>query len=224
MSEKEDQFRDIAVWNEDSLGIIVLKSTEDGEVRRSVFSELILALGMASSDENIGAIVLAGLNRNFVSRIEMCSDLTCLLHTTDSLSALLSMVYSSSKPIYTILTGDAVDIGYEVALLGDCVISAEDLRVGVSKNYLFRLGGSVSSLRFSDIALSEPVAGKNVDKIFPRKDLLGDAKKFILDDYWASRPLLRRRKLSDSRIAILEEHRALIEDYSRSKKATAISR
>ena len=50
MSEKEDQFRDIAVWNEDSLGIIVIKSTEDGEVRRSVFSELILALGMASSD------------------------------------------------------------------------------------------------------------------------------------------------------------------------------
>ncbi|MCL5438102.1 MAG: hypothetical protein M1148_02770 [Candidatus Thermoplasmatota archaeon] len=217
MSENQ-QFQDIAVWKEDALGIIVIKSSDTGEVRRSVFPELVLALGMASADADLKAIVITGLNRNFVSKIEICGTLKCLLKTLDDLSALASMVYSAPKPVYTILTGNAVNMGYEIALLGDVVISGPDLKAGITEDYIFRLGGSLTSQRFSNISLSEPAESVNVDKIFQRKDLLGEAKSFILGDYMASRPLLRRRRLSDTRTALMEEHRLVIDTFSSIRK------
>ncbi|MCL4329237.1 MAG: hypothetical protein M1151_07130 [Candidatus Thermoplasmatota archaeon] len=214
MSEKYN-FSDLAVWNEDSIGLVVIRSSEIGEVRRTVFSELIMALGIASTDDSVNAVALAGLNANFVNKIDFCSDLKCVMDDQEMFSGLVSMVYSFPKPLYAILTGDALDIGYEIAAISDCIIAADDVRAGITQAYSFRLCGSLSTQKFRDIRFANAKPGSNVDIVFTRGNLLGDAKKYILSDVWASRPLMRRRRLGEARSAILEEHRLIVEKISR---------
>jgi enoyl-CoA hydratase/carnithine racemase len=199
-------FNDIIFWQEDGVGIIVIRSNENGLARRNFINELIMALTTASTDDMVKSVAITGINNNFLSGlIDAPKNSHELFDFLNYTSTFLSVVYSLGKPIYSILSGDSLDLGREISLATDIIISSDSANIGFSKNYRFMAGGSITSLRFPLLDVSVATEGKNVDLVYSGKTLLESAKKFIISDSGRSRHLMRRARLRDMRVTLLEE-------------------
>ena len=199
-------YDDISFWQEDGIGLIVLRSSNEGFITHNTINELISAIGTASIDDDVKSIAITGHNNQFSRGLfleeKSLSEISSVLEST---STLISMVYSLEKPVFSVLSGDAIDLGYELALMTDAVLSGEEVKVGFNPGYRFMLGGSMTSSRFRSFTISEAKSGSNVDRVFQKDSLLENAKEFIKENEGFSYHLLRKRTMSDLRTAILEE-------------------
>ncbi|MGC8505411.1 MAG: enoyl-CoA hydratase-related protein [Thermoplasmata archaeon] len=204
-------FNDIIFWQEDGIGIVVIRTNEKGLARRNFINEIIMALTTASTDDAVRSVAITGINNNFLSGM-MDEPRTGqeLLDFMNSTSTFLSVLYSIGKPVYSILSGDSLDIGREISLATDIIMASDRAMVGYSDGYKFRAGGSITSLRFPMLGVSAAEEHRNVDIVYPGNTLLDSAKKFILSDMGYSRHLMRRTRLRDMRISLLEEREELI--------------
>ena len=204
-------FNDIIFWQEDGIGIVVIRTNEKGLARRNFINELIMALTTASTDDAVRSVAITGINNNFLSGMMDDPRTTQeLLDFTNSTSTFLSVLYSIGKPVYSILSGDSIDIGREISLATDLIIATDSAKVGYSEGYKFRAGGSITSMRFPMLDVSAAENSRNVDIVYPGGTLLDSAKKFILSDMGYGRHLIRRTRLRDMRISLMEEREELI--------------
>lgn len=200
-------FDDISFWREDDIGLIVLRSNEKGQIGKKTIDELIMALSTASIDASVESIAITGQNEKFAVELLGWENPSEVLN---SLRALVSIMYSLEKPIFAIINGDAVDIGYEIALLCDVAISSPVAKLGFSKDYHFCMAGSVSSLRYSQLEVTTSTERVNCDYVFPPSDLLGEAKTKIQEISSDKLVLRRKSRLRSIKEAMGEEHYAIL--------------
>lgn len=201
-------YESLSFWREEEIGIIVLRTGENSELRLNHISELITSMGTAAMDDNVKAVAITGMNMRFAGDLKLGNRAD--LETLEQYSqTLLSLVYSVDKPVFTILNGDAIDAGYEIALLGDRILASGGVSLGFNNSYTFKLGGSLTSCRFSTFDIKKASAGVNADIIFNQDRLLDDAKKYIKDHVRFDYPLIRKRRMISMRESLLEERERL---------------
>ena len=200
-------FEEISFWREDEVGLIVIRSSSSGKIRKETLDELMMALSTASIDTAVESIAITGQNEIFATELLGWEKPVEMLN---SLRGLASIIYSIEKPLYAIVNGNAIDIGYELALLCDTIISAPEAKLGFSKKYLFSMGGSLTSLKFQKTDVRMALEGINCDYVFPASDLLGESKALIQDTSSFKMVLTRRNRMRQIREALGEEHLALV--------------
>lgn len=200
-------FDEVSFWREEDIGLIVMRSTSTGQIHKKTLDELIMALSTASIDPSVKSIAITGQNEQFAKGIDNEDSQVELLN---SAKALASIVYSMEKPVIAIINGDALNAGYEIALLCDVIISSPEAVLGFQKDHMFILGGSLSSLRYSSLETGKANQGLNCDYVFPSADLLGKSKEKI-QEINSNRLVLRRKnRLKFIREAVGEEHMAVL--------------
>ncbi len=209
-------FYDITFWQDAGIGLIVLRSDDDGMINVNALAELVAALGTASIDDNVKAVAITGMNNHFSTGIKGDSvDRKTAEEIFSHSNSLLSLIFSLEKPVFSVLPGDATDAGYEIALLGDRILAADGAKVGYSRGHGFLVGGSITTGRFRDnLSIAEASEGKNVDTVLPRDTLLEDAKKYILENQGYDFHLIRRRFMRGLRESLLEEKESYLRKYS----------
>lgn len=209
-------FKDITFWQDSGIGLIVLRSDENGLVNGNAIGELVAAIGTASIDDKVEAVAITGLNENFSTGLKVeRNDLDTVRAVLDSSNSLVSLIYSLEKPIFSILSGDATNMGYEIALLSDVILSHNGNRVGFDAGYNFIAGGSITSVRFRNkFEASIAEEGRNVDRVLPKDTLLEDAKNFILEHKDFDYHLVRRRAMRGLRESMLEERENFMRRYT----------
>ncbi|HLH85730.1 MAG TPA: enoyl-CoA hydratase-related protein [Thermoplasmataceae archaeon] len=208
-------FKWITFWREDSVGVIVIKATSDGMIADEALPELFVALTTAATDDQVKSVALTGQNMTFLKGI--IYDKSSVIEMLDSARALVSVAVTIEKPIYSVVNGTCTDFGYELALLGDCIIAHGGCDIGFSRDYRFIMAGSVTSRRFSPFKVEKAEAGKNVDFVVPADNLLGDSKTMIETLNMLSRANNRRIIMAaDVRNALLAEHYDLMKREFRS--------
>lgn len=210
-------FDDVSFWREDDIGLIVVRSSPDGQIRKKTVDELIMALSTASIDPSVNSVAVTGQNEVFCGDIGDWENPTELL---GSLRALASIIYSLEKPVNAIVNGDATDTGYELALLCDNIIASPQAKLGFNKSYMFSMGGSLSSVRFNGIEISKATERINCDYVFPASDLLGSAKEKIQETCSNNLVLRRKNRLRFIREAVGEEHIAILSKLNEGGIAT----
>lgn len=210
-------FDDISFWREEDIGLIVIRSSSDGQIRKKTIDELVMALSTASIDPSVRSIAITGQNEVFCRDIGDWDNPTELL---SSLRALASIIYSLEKPVNAIVNGDATDTGYEIALLCDTVMSSPDAKLGFNPSYMFSMGGSLSSLKFNNVEISRATERVNCDYVFPGADLLGLSKTKIQEICSNNLVLRRKNRLRFVREAVGEEHIAILSKLSEDKMLT----
>ncbi len=206
-------FDDVSFWREEDIGLIVIRASSTGQIRKKTLDELIMALSTASIDSSIKSIAITGQNEVFCRDIGDWENPTDILN---SLRALASIIYSLEKPINAILNGDATDTGYELALLCDTIIASPEAKLGFNTSYMFSMGGSLSSLRFNGIEIAKATEKVNCDYVFPHSDLLGQAKTKIQEICSNNYVLRRKNRLRLIREAVGEEHIAILSSINES--------
>lgn len=214
-------FNDITFWQEDGIGVVVIRTDERGFARKNFVNELIMALTTASTDDQVRSVAITGINNNFLSGIiDKPGSNGELLDFLNSTSTFVSVLYSIGKPVYSILSGNSIDVGREISLATDLVISSDKAMVGYNEGYKFMAGGSMTSLRFPRMTVSAAREGQNVDLVYPANTLLDSAKKFIIEDSGFSRHLMRRTRMRDMRLSLLEEREEMIFGHGSSLNQT----
>ena len=199
-----DGYKSISFWQEDNIGLVVLRPDDNSRLETSHISELVTAVGTAAMDDGVKAVAITGLNMRYGTGFNF-GDSKETENLVEYCGALLSLVYSIEKPVFTIVNGNAIDIGYEIALLGDVVLSSSAIEVGFNPSYTFMLGGSITSSRFKKLERGKVVSGVNVDITCNPESLLDDAKKYIIEHFPFDYPLVRRRRMISFRESLLEE-------------------
>ncbi|MHB8360484.1 MAG: enoyl-CoA hydratase-related protein [Thermoplasmataceae archaeon] len=198
-------FSDIAFWQEDSIGIIVLKSDKTGNIRLNIFPELMQALALAATDEKVKYVALTGMNSNFARTLVLQND----ERIESALEIGMSFALFSSgvqKPLISLINGDATNIGYEIALVSDIVISSGNSNLGFDNDYSCIMGGSIARRRFYGPSNSLAEVNKNSDIVLLDDDFLGKSKEFILNNVRQNIFMERNSFRWDIRERILEEH------------------
>ncbi|AKA49607.1 hypothetical protein IX51_11390 [uncultured archaeon] len=208
-------FNDITFWQDSGIGLIVLRSDDNGLINWNAINELVAAIGTASIDDKVKSIAVTGMNEHFSVGLKADStDFETAKAILESANSLISLIYSLEKPVFSVLSGDAIDAGYELALLGDVVISHEENRVGFNRGYNFSIGGSITVQKFRNkLDLCDASEGSNVDVLLPKDKLLDEAKKYILNHQDYSYHLLRRRSMRGLRESILEERENFLRQF-----------
>ncbi len=207
-------FEEISFWREDEVGLIVLRSSSSGKIRKETIDELMMALSTASIDPAVESIAITGQNEIFATELLGWDKPFEMLN---SLRALASIIYSIEKPLYAIVNGNAIDIGYELALLCDTIIGAPEAKLGFTKQYMFSMGGSMTSLKFQKTEVRKALEGINCDYVFPSSDLLGESKTLIQETSSFKIVLRRKSRMRQIRETLGEEHLALLSKINSSK-------
>jgi hypothetical protein len=200
-------FEDISFWREDEVGLIVIRSSSTGRIRKQTLDELMMAISTASIDSSVESIAITGQNELFANELVGWDKPGEMLN---SLRALASIVYSVEKPLYAIVNGDAIDIGYELALLCDTVISSPEVKLGFNREYMFAMAGSLTSSRFSRTEVKNALEGINCDYIFESTNLLGESKSLIQENSSFKMVLKRKNRMRYIRETLGEEHLAIL--------------
>lgn len=200
-------FEDISFWREDEVGLIVIRSSSTGRIRKQTLDELMMAISTASIDSSVESIAITGQNELFANELVGWDKPGEMLN---SLRALASIIYSVEKPLYAIVNGDAIDIGYELALLSDTVISSPDVKLGFNREYMFAMAGSLTSSRFSRTEVKNALEGINCDYIFKSTNLLGESKSLIQETSSFKMVLKRKNRMRYIRETLGEEHLAIL--------------
>lgn len=213
-------FDNISFWREEDIGLIVIRTTSRGEIGKKTIDELIMALSTASIDPEVRSIAITGQNEYFAVGMEGSFSVNSLA----SLRGLASIVYSIEKPVFAIINGDAIDIGYELALLCDVMIASPNAKLGFKSKYSFSMAGSLSSLRYSHLEISRANEGLNCDYVFPPSDLLGESKEKIQAISSVNLVLRRKSRLRFIKEAMGEEHLEILSRMAESKSSESKSK
>ncbi|PYB67687.1 hypothetical protein DMB44_07300 [Thermoplasma sp. Kam2015] len=191
-------YKSISFWQEEGIGLIVIRSDTKGNFDLNTLDEMIAAFGIAAMDESVHSVALTGMNNIFAKKLLISSITNSEIYRMmQSSSSLISMIYSFQKPVFAILNGDAVDEGYEIALLADRIIAADDIKVGFDQGYEFKIGGSFTSLRMKKTEISGPLEGINVDTVLRHENLLETSKEIIKKDHDTNYSIRRRQRYHD---------------------------
>jgi hypothetical protein len=156
-------YNQISFWQEENVGVIVLRTNSKGLIGVRGIEELLTALSIASVDKDVNSIAITGMNNIFCKGIEMSDSKEEKKEFLDACTSLATLVSSMRKPVFALLNGDAINEGYEIALLCDLIISKKSFSLGVDKGYHFKLGGSLTSQRFRKFRLSKAIEHENTD-------------------------------------------------------------
>ena len=113
----------------------------------------------------------------------------------------------------SLINGDALNIGYEIALLTDLVISSEKARCGFQKDYKCLMGGTIARRRFYDPGISNAEKNKNSDIVIEGIDFLGQAKDFLLNKLRTNIFTERAAFRWDIKERIMEEQISFLKEY-----------
>ncbi len=210
-------FNSITFWQEDSIGLIVIKSDRNGNIQTNTLNELMQSLAIAAADEKVKYIGLTGINSVFAKDIYFKPEESI----KEALETMLSYSLFSSgvqKPIISLINGDAINIGFEIALLSDIIISSSKAKCGFAKDYTCLMGGSIARRRFFDPTLAKPSARINCDKVIEEIDFLGKAKEFILNDVRNNIYMERNAFRWDLKERIYEEQINFLKIHSEGRK------
>ncbi len=173
-------YKDVSFWNEEHIGLIVIRCDSHGNSRQSLAKELLEVVGIAYMDEEVKCIAFTGVNDNFLNEIMLEERRGAAREFFDYLHTLVRTIYSIRKPIFSVINGSAINIGYELALLSDISIASRGVPVGFTPGYTFVSLGSLTSLRYGVRGIEKAEAGRNVDIVLEKDNFLDDAKKTIL--------------------------------------------
>ncbi len=211
-------FENISFWQEDGIGVIVLRS-KNGNADPRIFDELVLSLSQAAIDENVKCIAFTGLNLKFLRKVDFDpGNLASLLDYLERVQTFVSVIYSIRKNVYSIVNGNAINEGFEIALLSDFIISSDLARLGFETGYQYGMLGSMTGSRFNYPMESKAEKGSNCDYVIRSDNLLEESKKLILKDVGINRYLPRRIRLSQFEKAMVEEKLAQVEKFSQRQK------
>ena len=102
-------------------------------LNRSLLNELGEALAVCDNDPAIGAIVLTGSPRAFAAGadIKEMSEMSALEAASNGFSDLFARLGRLGKPLIAAVAGFALGGGFELVLLCDMVVAAENARFGL---------------------------------------------------------------------------------------------
>ena len=173
-------FKHTSFWREDSIGLVVLRTDSHGFLSPDALNELMIPLTTALTDPEVKTVAITGQNNYFCTGLRIQDVNDKVKQILESAAALSSLIFSMEKPIVSILNGHAKDFGYELALISDYIISTDENKAGFHNDYLPILGSSCTGKRFVNLCIERVKENSNVDRIFPRANLLGDAQDFIM--------------------------------------------
>ncbi|EQD31203.1 enoyl-CoA hydratase, partial [mine drainage metagenome] len=146
-----------------------------------------------------------GINEIFLKEILLEDRKNAAYDFFDYAHALIRTIYSVNKPIFSLVSGPAVGIGHEIALLSDVIIASSTASLGFPPGYNFVLLGSLTSSRFG-IRLVEPAKeGSNADYVLGHDNFIEDAKNKIHELDTLKYHLNRRFRLKGFEEAMLFE-------------------
>lgn len=158
-------YNQISFWQEDHVGVIVLRTNSLGHIGTRGLEELLTALSISSVDPEVNSVAITGMNNIFCKGIDTASTAEEKKESLDACISLATLLGFMKKPTFALLNGDAMNEGYEIALLCDLIIAKKGFNAGVDRNYLFKMGGSLTSLRFNVFKFSKVSGGDNVDLV-----------------------------------------------------------
>lgn len=102
-------------------------------LNRELLSELGQALSAFDADPLIGAIVLTGSSRAFAAGADIreMAEMTAIEMITNGFSDLFARLSQVSKPVIAAVSGFALGGGFELVLLCDMVVAAENAKFGL---------------------------------------------------------------------------------------------
>jgi|YelNatPaOPRAMG01_1025707.scaffolds.fasta_scaffold00710_9 hypothetical protein len=172
-------FHDISFWKEENIGLIVMRCDSKGRSRQSLFKELLQVVGIAYMDETVRSIAITGINEIFLKEIMLEEKDGAAREFFDYAHSLIRTVHSINKPVFSLVNGPAVGIGYELALLTDAIISSSTSALGFPPGYSFVLLGSLTASRFGIRPVEHAREGLNSDYVLGHDNFMDDAKKKI---------------------------------------------
>lgn len=199
-------FKHTSFWREDSIGIVVLKTDSHGFLSPDALNEIMIPLTTALTDPEVKTVAITGQNNYFCTGLRIQDQDENLPQLLDTVSAFSSLIFSMEKPIVSILNGHAKDFGYELALISDYIISSDENKAGFHKDYHPILGSSCTGKRFVNLSLERVKERENVDIVFPRENLLGDAHDFIINRSFMHLSYRRNLMLGELGKALNFEH------------------
>jgi hypothetical protein len=219
-------YNQISFWQEENVGVIVLRTNSKGLIGVRGIEELLTALSIASVDKDVKSIAITGMNNIFCKGIEMTDSREAKREFLDACTSLATLVSSMRKPVFALLNGDAINEGYEIALLCDLMISKKGFSLGVDKGYHFKLGGSLTSQRFRKFKLSKAMESENTDHLISEDETyLQESLKIIHQE--ESYPYPERRYSSMVNLkSVLDYERSMflyseIQEVKNDKEVTA---
>jgi hypothetical protein len=172
-------FHDLSFWKEENIGLIVMRCDSKGRSRQSLFKELLQVVGIAYMDDSVRSIAITGINEIFLKEIMLDEKDGAAREFFDYAHALIKTIYSLNKPVFSLVNGPAVGIGYEIVLLSDAIISSNTSALGFTPGYNFVLLGSLTSSRFGVRPVEPAKQGLNADYVLEHDNFMEDAKKKI---------------------------------------------
>ncbi|MFG1414618.1 MAG: enoyl-CoA hydratase-related protein [Thermoplasmataceae archaeon] len=169
-------FHDLSFWKEENIGLIVMRCDSKGRSRQNLFKELLQVVGIAYMDESVRSIAITGINEIFLREIMLDEKDGAAHEFFDYAHALIRTIYSLNKPVFSLVNGPALGIGYEIALLSDAIISSSSSVMGFPPGYNFVLLGSLTSSRFGVRPVEPARQGINADYVLDHDNFMADAK------------------------------------------------
>ena len=169
-------FHDLSFWKEENIGLIVMRCDSKGRSRQNLFKELLQVVGIAYMDESVRSIAITGINEIFLREIMLEEKDGAAHEFFDYAHALIRTIYSLNKPVFSLVNGPALGIGYEIALLSDAIISSSSSVMGFQPGYNFVLLGSLTSSRFGVRPVEPARQGINADYVIDHDNFMADAK------------------------------------------------
>ena len=197
-------FKEISFWQEDGIGVIAILTGEDGKVTMNFFDEFLRAITLAITDEKVRSLAITGTNDTFLNGVRDLGN-SMIKTYLELTSATASFLSTMDKPIISIINGNAQNLGVELALLSDVIISKKGSLLEVSGNYEPVMGFSLSSLKYSFFKSGEAEEKSNCDIIMEGDDFLEKASVYIRKLGNPGLNLLRRNRLKDIRNVLSTE-------------------
>lgn len=198
-------YNDITFWKEEDIGLIVIRCDSKGQSRQSLFKELLQAIGIAFMDETVKSIAFTGINEIFLKEILLEDEKYAAYDFFDYAHTLIKTIYSVNKPIFSLINGPAIGIGYEIALLSDVIIASSTSLLGFPPGYNFVLLGSLTSSRLGIRVVEPAKEGINADYVIGHDNFIEDAKNKVHELDTLKYHLNRRYRLKGFEEAMLFE-------------------
>ncbi len=194
----KDLFNRVAFWNEDNIGVIVIKNQPLNLIDSDTLNQLSSALTLASSDASLKWIMISGAGDKFFSAgidwESLGNDYDSISDLVNAVKTFASLMITIDKPVIGVLNGTAAGLGLEIALLTDLLIAPSDVKLCNPEGEIglpMLLGAPIlikalPRLRaiqlISGEAMSAEEAGRLglIHVVLPRDNLFGDAKSIIL--------------------------------------------
>jgi enoyl-CoA hydratase len=168
-------------------------------LNRALLTELGAALALQDADPAIGAIVLTGSARAFAAGadIKEMAEMSAIEMTTNGFSDLFAGLGRVRKPVIAAVAGFALGGGFELVLLCDLILAAENAKFGLPEVTIGVIPGGGGTQRLAR-ALGKTLA---MEMILNNRQLsAAEAEKFGLVNH-----VVPNERLLDEALAIANE-------------------